>query len=116
MTSFNINLLQWLDRIELRLSAGKCPVFHQFSSVHRGPFGDKSKSARRKISTQDRESLNRNKSSLLRIPDMEMRRIVIGVVHLHNNTEETADLRHSDSFPTVTDLTESALCGELREF
>jgi hypothetical protein len=25
---------------------------------------------------------------------MEMRRLVIAVVHLHNNTEEPADLRH----------------------
>jgi hypothetical protein len=45
-----------------------------------------------------------------------MWRIMIGVVHLHNNTEEAAVLRHADSFPTVTDLTGSALRGELREF
>jgi hypothetical protein len=26
---------------------------------------------------------------------------MIGVVHLHNDTEEAADLEHTDSFPTL---------------
>ena len=51
-----------------------------------------------------------------RVPDVEMRRVTIRVVELHNNTEETADLSYAGSFPTVSDVTGFILGGKLREF
>jgi hypothetical protein len=72
--------------------------------VQSSPFNHERQSTRRETSAQNRARFDCYESSLPGIPDVEMRRIMIGLVHLHDNTEETADLRHAGLFSTVTDL------------
>ena len=47
---------------------------------------------------------------------MEVWRIMIGIVNLDDNTEDTSDLRHAGSFPTVSDLTGIGVRGKSGEF
>jgi hypothetical protein len=85
------DLLQRRNGLELRLGPRQVPILDQLRAMHCRPLRHQAESARRKAPPQQSQCLDGDQRLLAGIAHVKVRRLVVAVVHLHNDTEEPAD-------------------------
>lgn len=90
-----MRLLQRGDESQGFADSGAFPILLQFGLVSFTPLHDVRQCALRKTAPQDPAIPNTNRDLVLAVVGVEMRGIVIPVVHPDHDPQEAADLRHS---------------------
>jgi hypothetical protein len=86
--------MQWRNRIERLPGTGFLPIRLEFCTVQLGSLPDEPERSRWKLADQRLERCDHDLRLMLAVNSVEVRRLVVAVVHRDHDPVEGADARH----------------------